>query len=205
VVLADTATWVVAVATVGLFVVTGLLFYATYKVSKTAGAQVKVEQSRVAAEQRPHVFPVSVNAWGRGDPPYEGDIRYRLLPLANAGPGVAHNVTGLLKFRDGVFVPIVPLTIPPGQQYDARLDWGGNLRTEGWDGLRGFALYTDLIGDLWLTDFYVRESNQGRFIDIEDTGPLAKFGNLYQRFQLVTGPARLNRPLERALALSSST
>jgi len=202
---ADSATWTVAAATIGLFAVTGLLYRATYKMVKAARAEIGIEETRIAAGQRPHVYPVTLDPWVRATVPYQEGRAQGVFPLANAGPGIAHNVTGYLRFEDGVFVPVIPLTIQPGQTLDASLDWGGDWRPEKWADARGFLVYCDVAGEIWVTDYYVRESNQGLFFDFDNSGPLAEFGNLHQRYDIrpefIKGPA--NRPLDRALSLSS--
>lgn len=202
--LADAATWTVAGATIGLFIVTGCLFAATFGMVKTAARQVGIEEKRVAATQRPHVYPVTLDAWVRQKPPYDAGRARQVMPLSNAGPGVAHNVTGYLRFHDGVFVPVVPLTIQPGEMLDASFDWGGDYRPDRWEDARGFLVYDDIAGETWLTEYYVKESNQGLFFDFEASGPLSEFGSLHQRYDIrpefIRGEA--NRPLGRALAQS---
>jgi hypothetical protein len=201
----DAATWTVAGATLGLFLFTACLFAATYGMVKTATRQVGLEEKRLAAAQRPHVYPVTLDSWVRQEPPYEAGRARKVIPLANAGPGIAHNVTGYLRFHDGVFVPVVPLTIQPGQMLDASFDWGGDYRPDRWNDARGFLIYDDVAGETWLTEYYVKESNQGLFFDFEASGPLRDFGNLHRRYDIrpdfIHGPA--NRPLDRALSQAS--
>jgi hypothetical protein len=202
----DPATWTVAIATVGLFFVTGMLFWATYGMVKTATSEIGIEEKRLAAEQRPHAYPASLDPWVRQQPPYASGRAREVIPLSNAGPGIAHNVTGYLRFTDGVFVPIVPLTIQPGQTLDASFDWGGSPRQDQWKDARGFLVYDDVAGETWLTEYYVRQSNQGLFFDFEASGRLREFGNLHDRYDIrpefIRGEA--NRPLDRALAQASS-
>ena len=82
----DAATWLVAAATLGLFVFTACLFAATYGMVKTAARQVGIEERRLAAAQRPHVYPVTLDPWVRQLPPYEAGRARSVIPLANAGP-----------------------------------------------------------------------------------------------------------------------
>jgi hypothetical protein len=64
------ATWIVAIATVALFIATGLLFWATKRMVSTSASQVKIEQNRIAAGQRPHVYPITFDPWVTQIPPY---------------------------------------------------------------------------------------------------------------------------------------
>jgi hypothetical protein len=85
--------------------------------------------------------------------PYEAGRARQVIPLSNAGPGIAHNVTGYLRFYpDGVFVPVVPLTIQPGETLDASFDWGGEPRQDRWEDARGFLVYDDVAGETGLTE-----------------------------------------------------
>src|SRR5437868_6284819 len=111
----DAATWVVAAATVALFGATGLLFWATSRMVRTSARQVDIGAKRAAAAQRPHVYPVTLDPWVAQEYAYANGRAREVIPVANAGAGIAHNVTGMLKFAEGgVFVPLIPVTLQPG-------------------------------------------------------------------------------------------
>jgi len=201
------ATWIVAFATVSLFVATGLLFWATKRMVTTAAKQVGIEQDRIAAGQHPHVYPVTLDPWVTTTPPYADGRARHVIPLANAGPGIAHNTTGILVFSDGVFSPIFPLTIQPGQELDARLDFGGGEARglEGWKNAHGFLVYDDLVGVKWMTEYNVRQSNGGSlFFEFQWSGLLSDFGDLTKRFNIPASAMRgeMNNTLDRAISAS---
>jgi hypothetical protein len=45
-------------------------------------------------------------------------------------------------------------------------------------------VYDDVAGETWLTEYYVKESNQGLLVDFETSGPVADFGNLHDRYDI---------------------
>lgn len=98
----DTPTWVVAIATVLLFIATFFLFLMTRRMVGTAAAQVTIDADRAAAAQRPHVYPVTLTEWAMHTKPYDDSRWSQMIPIANAGPGIAHNTTGILRLSNGV-------------------------------------------------------------------------------------------------------
>lgn len=181
------ATWIVAVATAALFVTTGFLFLSTRRMVGVTASEVAIERDRLAAAQRPHVYAVTLDEWVTERTPYLDHRARQVIPLANAGPGIAHNVTGLLRFADGIFVPIFPVTIQPGERLDARLNWGGDFRGNSWKNAHGFLAYRDVAGVAWVTEYSIRESNSALFFEFEWSGLLSDFGNIYERMGILLG------------------
>ena len=141
-----------AAATVGLGLVTNRL-------GSFAGRQLELEQRRLEAGQRPHVYPAANPDWIEGSGRYSGSFRWnQVLPVKNGGPGVALNVRGQLHFGPptGAFVAVVPTSLAPGESADLVLNWG-SAPISGWKGASGFLLYNDIAGVRWRTDYRVRE------------------------------------------------
>jgi len=129
--------WFVAGGTLGLAGGTVWLVIVTNRMVARAGDQLALEQRRVEASQRPHVYPESPIEWVDGTGRYGGPLTWReALPVRNGGPGVALNVRGKLFFPppSGVVVPIVPTSLAPGESADLRFNWGGERQKGGGTG-----------------------------------------------------------------------
>ena len=112
--IAAIADWFVAIGTLCLAGATVWLVLVTKDMVQRSSQQLALEQRRIEASQRPHVYPESPidRVDGRGD--YGGPVTWReVLPVRNGGPGVALNVRGTLYFPppSGVSVQIVQTSI----------------------------------------------------------------------------------------------
>jgi hypothetical protein len=86
--IAATADWFVAIGTLGLAAATVWLVIVTKHIVGRASEQFALEQRRVEASQRPHVYPASVIEWVDGTGRYGGPLTWReALPVRNGGPG----------------------------------------------------------------------------------------------------------------------
>jgi hypothetical protein len=181
------AEWLVAAGTLALAGATYVLVRVTRRMVAQAGEQVMLEQRRVEASQRPHVFPAASRRWIEGADLPGGMQWLELLPVTNGGPGLAINVRGTLYFAGpgGVSVELVPTSLAPGESEYMRINWGGPPITQ-WADARGFLLYDDIAGETWRTDYVVRAVNR-RYLEVLQTGRLRDLGDVERDFP----PARL--------------
>lgn len=137
------------------------------------GSNVVIERRRLEAANWPRLFPSPPPTWTAGQGIYAGEASSSVLPVKNAGPGVALNVSGSLDFtnQDGPIVRFVPTTIGPGDTVDLQLDWPNppsdpaprglpkvwspkRLVTD-WKNVPGRFLCQDVDGGHWLTTFSI--------------------------------------------------
>jgi len=176
-----TADWFVATGTLALA-------GATFWLARRAGEQLKVERQRIEAAQRPMVYPLASYEWTQGIPGSGYDIsRQHVLPLKNAGPGVAVNVHGACFFQNPAIGGRTSLeleggTIGPGDLLDARLE--RPLTSGGWAGATGFVVYEDVAGDEWVTHFRFGFGRGNQLVCFhEQPGLVKKLGDPRTRYQ----------------------
>jgi hypothetical protein len=147
-----------------------LLALVTWRLARSTAGEIRLERDRLAAAQRPHVFPATYTAWVDGTGRYE-NRELHVIPVINGGPGVALNVRGTLIFSDQTFVGLVPTSLSAGQSHDMRLNWGGAAR-EDWTDAEGTLTYQDVTGQTFTSTFAVRQDNRrffefGEFSDVK--------------------------------------
>jgi hypothetical protein len=166
----------VAIGTLGLAFVTFLLVRTTKRMVKTASDELTLEKQRIEASQRPYVLPTPSGRWIEGQTP-----RNEVLPIRNAGGGVALNIRGRLYFPEGTTVSVVPTSLGPGDSTDLRINWGGEPRGGSWANARGYLLCEDVVAVTWRTDYAYREDRR-RYIEVLQIGQLDELGEVEQDF-----------------------
>jgi hypothetical protein len=171
------ANWSVAIGTIAVAVATLALAWVTRRSVRTATDELRLERQRLTAAQWPRVFPNPPLTWSEGAPPYNQDPRpwASVLPVKNAGPGVALNVRARLDWSApaGVHVESVPTSLAPDDSADLRINWGVQPRTD-WADVSGALTYSDITGAVWQTHFHVSIGNfDRRIVDVGETIRLA--------------------------------
>lgn len=172
------ANWAVAVGTI-------LLASATFRLARRAGdeakavkdeaqrvgEQVELQREQLELANRAFVYPWLPHDWVMGTGYWNtADLRLALLPLKNAGPGVARNVRGRVIWNLGPgqwrHAYIAASTIAPGDNENGRISPPTN---DGWSGALGYVRWVDLAGEEWVT--YFRMDKKGDLLVGEHQPP----------------------------------
>ena len=149
---APLAEWGVAIRTAMLALATVWLASRTKEAADAAREEVTQIAEQGRATLRAYVYPEATHewAWGRGS---SGDLRDKVLPLRNGGPGVALNVEGQVQMgTEGMVITLYASSIAPGQAINARLAQPVSGRWGAWQWTwHGELRYGDLNGDFWTT------------------------------------------------------
>jgi hypothetical protein len=110
-------------------------------------------QRQGEAATRPDVLVHVTDEWATGTGRYAGRAK-AVLPLVNAGPGVAINVRGVLRWatvRYGARSVFTASNMAPGATIDVRLE---HEALAEWEGQNGAIFYSDLSGHEWYNQFW---------------------------------------------------
>jgi hypothetical protein len=187
---ASLAEWFVALGTLALAIATfslarqtrGLALGADEEVkavrdeAEAVRESVKVQQSQLDLQRaetrrlaRPSVYPVMDSEWARGDGRFAmPNERNSTLVLENAGPGLAWDVRGEVRWRNANSEPcvtkILPTMVLPGQRADVRLEYV----IDSWETAEGHLVYADVLSGeaVWRTEFRVSRSGSAYFVEV---------------------------------------
>lgn len=187
---ASLAEWSVALGTLALAIATfslarqtrGLAIGAEEEVkavrdeAEAVRESVKVQQGQLDLQReetrrlaRPSVYPVIDSEWARGEGRFSMlTEKNSTLVLENAGPGLAWDVRGEVRWRNTNSEPCVTTVLPtmvlPGQRADVRLEHA----IDSWETAEGYLVYADVLSGqaVWRTEFRVRQSGSTYFVEV---------------------------------------